>query len=187
MNTWQDEIYHFGVPFMKWGQRNYQNEDGSLTPAGRERYLKKFDNDISNVQNKKVKKRTANDYLKIGNGNPVVDSLAQKIAKPVEKRQKSSKRLNKLLDDSKLNSSEYDKELSNYIKSNSSIQKILNKNIKELGISKNTVQLQLTADLVSSFHVDTGMTYGSVVKYNKYYASPSAGAGNQYIWEERKK
>lgn len=34
----KDELYHHGVKGQKWGQRNYQNEDGSLTAAGRQRY-----------------------------------------------------------------------------------------------------------------------------------------------------
>lgn len=31
-------LYHHGIKGQKWGQRNYQYENGSLTPAGRERY-----------------------------------------------------------------------------------------------------------------------------------------------------
>ena len=33
-----DELVHYGIKGQKWGRRQYQNKDGSLTPAGRERY-----------------------------------------------------------------------------------------------------------------------------------------------------
>lgn len=32
------ELYHHGIKGQKWGVRRFQNKDGSLTPAGRERY-----------------------------------------------------------------------------------------------------------------------------------------------------
>lgn len=32
------DLAHFGIKNMKWGQRRYQNTDGSLTPAGKIRY-----------------------------------------------------------------------------------------------------------------------------------------------------
>lgn len=36
-----NELQHAGTKGMKWGHRRYQNKDGSLTPAGRARYLNK--------------------------------------------------------------------------------------------------------------------------------------------------
>lgn len=32
------ELYHHGIKGQKWGMRRWQNEDGTLTEAGRERY-----------------------------------------------------------------------------------------------------------------------------------------------------
>lgn len=34
-----DVICHHGILGMKWGVRRYQNKDGSLTPAGRKKYI----------------------------------------------------------------------------------------------------------------------------------------------------
>ena len=34
------QLYHAGVKGMRWGVRKYQNEDGTLTEAGKKRYGK---------------------------------------------------------------------------------------------------------------------------------------------------
>ena len=34
----QNELYHYGIKGQSWGKRRFQNEDGSLTSAGRNRY-----------------------------------------------------------------------------------------------------------------------------------------------------
>lgn len=33
-----NELNHHGIKGQKWGRRRYQNQDGSLTPAGKQRY-----------------------------------------------------------------------------------------------------------------------------------------------------
>lgn len=39
MTDIEKELYHHGIKGMKWGRRRYQNPDGSLTPAGKKRYV----------------------------------------------------------------------------------------------------------------------------------------------------
>lgn len=50
----EDELYHHGIEGQKWGQRRWQNPDGSLTPEGRARYGK-LEKKIAK-QTKKVEK-----------------------------------------------------------------------------------------------------------------------------------
>ena len=56
----EDAISHHGILGMKWGIRRYQNKDGSLTKAGKKRYLKSWDKYLNG---KKSKRRDSLDIL----------------------------------------------------------------------------------------------------------------------------
>ena len=46
--AYRDYLAHHGIKGQKWGIRRFQNEDGSLTQEGRERYgLNKSTEDVS--------------------------------------------------------------------------------------------------------------------------------------------
>lgn len=54
----EDELYHHGIKGQKWGVRRYQNEDGSLTAKGKQRYGTKenFEREYPQESKKKMKK-----------------------------------------------------------------------------------------------------------------------------------
>lgn len=87
MYSYGSYLTHYGVRGMKWGRRRYQNKDGSLTPAGQERYSndsneaynlkKKGVNKLTNAELRKLNERTRleNEYKRL-NPNAVKKGLA---------------------------------------------------------------------------------------------------------------
>lgn len=60
-----DELNHHGILGQKWGVRRYQNEDGTLTAAGKARYGKMSDDELQKNLNKQVQKKKSSDTWRI--------------------------------------------------------------------------------------------------------------------------
>lgn len=79
-----NELYHFGIKGQKWGIRRYQNEDGSLTPAGKKRYGKMSNDELQKTLYKQVKKARADQSNWSNQWN--VNNTIGKNSKAVEDR-----------------------------------------------------------------------------------------------------
>lgn len=54
-------LAHHGILGMHWGVRRYQNPDGSLTPAGRQRYRRKLEKRVKRVASDLKKGKSVKD------------------------------------------------------------------------------------------------------------------------------
>lgn len=75
-----DESYlaHWGIKGMKWGIRRFRNKDGSLTPAGKNRY---YDDEGKSTPEGKALKRSADNYNKALSGARNVVTGVDQIAR----------------------------------------------------------------------------------------------------------
>lgn len=109
--TYEDDyLAHFGIKGMRWGVRRYQNEDRTLTEAGKKRYGK---------EGKSSALRTAHDLNKVDRESTVSKSRSEthrlyeaeyeRRAKKREKKGKSGDFYRKIGQKHKIKSEEYDR------------------------------------------------------------------------------
>ena len=58
-----DTLAHYGIKGQRWGERRFQNEDGSYTAAGKERYKRgeSLKRELNEAISKEYVKRREND------------------------------------------------------------------------------------------------------------------------------
>lgn len=75
----QECLMHYGILGMKWGVRRFQNEDGSLTAAGRKRYDVNIEGAKKKVTEAVVKEKEAvKAYNKATLGGTIYSERAQR-------------------------------------------------------------------------------------------------------------
>lgn len=113
-DDWEGEhLEHHGIRGMKWGVRRYQNEDGSLTTAGKQRYgmgdgegqrktsARKMQRDVNNLDrgfaNVAAEKRAANNQFNKRLRKTLDYSEKKGYGKDFYSHRGSDKKLNKLM------------------------------------------------------------------------------------------
>lgn len=72
------ELYHYGVPGMRWGVRRYQNKDGSLTATGKKK-VSKEDKLKEKAAKKAAKKERSDDYWKLLESESLVNQTSSNV------------------------------------------------------------------------------------------------------------
>lgn len=107
INSYPDELYHWGKKGMKWGVRRYQNSDGSLTSAGQKRYDrdqrensgKKKGNKVGQSDpNRWVKEDTERSKKLTDAGSGMTRNLKQMTDKSIKNTPKAKMDLSKMTD-----------------------------------------------------------------------------------------
>lgn len=80
----KDYLMHHGILGMKWGVRRYQNEDGTLTAAGKKRYGNEVASSSGSKLSKKEQKKARKEYNK--QLSREINSEREKIAQEYKKR-----------------------------------------------------------------------------------------------------
>lgn len=92
-------LIHYGTPGQKWGTRRYQNEDGSLTPEGREHYglgerkIRNFESGKKDYTEYVAKNRQVRKYLNKSESRKAYIEVTKKSHETEDKiREEASKR-----------------------------------------------------------------------------------------------
>lgn len=136
------ELYHAGVKGMKWGQRLYQNKDGSLTPLGRRRYNKQKNTAVAKRQATLAAKKKAADDEATAKAKRDKDIEAGRVSPKKMTTEELNRRIERLNLEKTYNEAVIARRSSSYKKAEQFLNKFIDKTIEK-------VAENVTADLVA--------------------------------------
>lgn len=92
-------LVHHGIKGMRWGVRRYQNDDGSLTEAGKIRYMKKAERLVKTYENTRRRSTKSSEKTRNYMSKPRVfrspyksDKLSRRSVNDLKKEEKAFKK-----------------------------------------------------------------------------------------------